>query len=92
MLNFIISTIAFFVAIVILNRYLDKQGIENSRFRKIVILVAATIISIAVGWVVDDLDGDAELHKNDPFLSATIRSVDPVGIAKLLAGIHCVVY
>lgn len=88
MLNFIISTITFFVAIFILNRYLDNQGIENSRFRKIVILVAATLISIAVGWIVDKLDGDAELHKNEPSFSATIQSGDPVGIAKLLAGIH----
>lgn len=88
MLNFIISTIAFFVVIFILNRYLDNMGIENSRFRKIVVLVAATLISIAVGWVVDKIDGDAELHKNDPSISETIQSGDPVGIAKLLVGVH----
>lgn len=88
MLNFIISTIAFFVAIFILNRYLDNMGIEQSQFRKIVVIVAATLISIAVGWVVDKIDGDAELHKNDPSISETIQSGDPVGIAKLLAGIH----
>lgn len=88
MLNFIISTIAFFVAIFILNRYLDNMGIGQSRFRKIVVIVAATLISIAVGWVVDKIDGEAELHKNDPSISEIIQSGDPVGIAKLLAGIH----
>lgn len=88
MLNFIISTIAFFVAIFILNRYLDNLGIENSRFRKIVILIAATLISITVGWLVDKLDGDTELHKNDPSFSETIQSGDPIKITKLLAGVH----
>ena len=88
MLNFIISTVAFFVVIFLLNRYLDNLGIENSRFRKIVVLVAATLISSSVGGMVDKLDGDAELHKNDPSFSETIQSGNPVRIAKLLAGIR----
>ena len=85
MLNFIISTIAFFIAIFILNRYLDNLGIENSRFRKVIVLVAATLISIGVGWAVDEIDGDA---KNEPSISDVVKSGDPLQIAKLLAGIH----
>ncbi|MBA3696363.1 MAG: hypothetical protein H0W85_06310 [Methylotenera sp.] len=88
MLNFIISTIAFFVAIFILNRYLNNLDIENSRFRKIIVFVAATLISLGVGWAVDEIDGDAKLHENEPSFSEVVKEGDPSQIAKLLAGIH----
>ena len=63
MLSFIVSTISFFAAIFIFNRYLNNWGIENSRFRKIIVAVAATLISIGVGWIVDQVDGNAGLQR-----------------------------
>ncbi len=53
-----------------------------------IVMVAATFISIGAGWAVDQLDGDAELHKNDPSLTEVVQSGDPVKIAKLLAGFN----
>lgn len=37
MLSFIVFTIVFFAAIFIFNRYLNNWGIENSRFRKLLL-------------------------------------------------------
>ena len=46
------------------------------------VMVAANLVSIGAGWVVDQLDVDAELHKNDPFMIKVVQSGDPVQIAK----------
>lgn len=51
-------------------------------------MVAATNISISTGWIVDQLDGDAELHKNDLSIAEMVQNGDPVMIAKLLAGFN----
>ena len=51
-------------------------------------MVAAILISIGAGWVADQLDGDAELQKNDPSMTEIVKSGDPVKIAKLLAGFN----
>jgi len=88
MLNFFISTIAFSIAVYALNRYFDAQSINGTRSRTMVVMVAATLISIGAGWTVDQLDGDAELHKNDPSMAEVVQSGDPMKIAKLLAGIQ----
>jgi hypothetical protein len=48
-------------------------------------MVTATLISIGAGWAVDLIDGDAELHKNDPSITEIVKSGDPVKLAKILA-------
>ncbi|MGZ8984607.1 MAG: hypothetical protein ACXW1T_13430 [Methylophilus sp.] len=88
MLNFLISTITFSLAVFALNRYFDAQTINGTRSRTMMVMVAATLISIGAGWAVDKLDGDAELHKNDPSMMEIVQSGDPMKIAKLLAGFN----
>lgn len=87
MLNFFISTVTFSLAAYALNRHCDKQAVLRSRKRSIIVMVLATLISIAAGWAIDALDGEAKLHKNEPSLMDVLNSGDPVKIAKLLAGI-----
>lgn len=88
MLNFLISTIAFSIAVYGLNLYFNAQNLTASRSCTVVVMLAATLISIAAGWAVDQLDGEAELHKNDPSMLAVVQTGDPVQIAKLLAGFN----
>jgi hypothetical protein len=86
MLNFIISTIAFFAAVYSLNIYVNTLNITASRSRTVLVMLVATLISIAAGWALDQLDGEAELHKNDPSIMDVVQTGDPMKIAKLLAG------
>jgi hypothetical protein len=88
MVNFIISTIAFSIAAYALNRYFDAIEISGTRSRTVVVMVASTLISIGAGWAVDLIDGDAELHKNDPSITEIVKNGDPVKIAKILAGFN----
>lgn len=88
MLNFVISTSVFSFAIYGFNRYFNTQTTNGTRSRTLLIMVGATLISMGAGWVVDQLDGDAELHKNDPSMVEVVQSGDPIKIAKLLAGIQ----
>ena len=88
MLGFVISTIIFSLAAYFLNRYLDAQGISSTGSRKIIVLTAATLISIGAGWAVDKIDGDAELHQKDSSIADVINGGDPVKMAKLLTGVH----
>lgn len=88
MLNFLISTIAFTVAVYALNRLFDTQTIASTHSRTMIVMIAATLISIGAGWYVDVIDGDAELHKNDPLIAEVLKSGDPVKIAKILAGFN----
>ena len=53
-----------------------------------IVMILATFVSIGVGMAVDQLDGEAELHKNDPSLTDIVKGGDPVEIAKLLSGIN----
>ena len=88
MLNFIISTIAFSLSEYGLNRYFDAQPTSGMRSRAMIVMVTATIISIGAGWTLDQLDGDAQLHKNDPSITEIVKSGDPIQIAKVLAGFN----
>jgi hypothetical protein len=54
----------------------------------VIVILIATLISIASGWATDQLDGEAELHKNDPSILQVVQSGDPVQVAKLLAGFN----
>ena len=85
MLNFVVSTITFSIAAFILNRAL-KTHPDSPRSITFAVVVTATIFSLAAGWAVDQLDGDAELHKNDPSMIEIVKSVDPMKIAKMLIG------
>jgi hypothetical protein len=88
MLNFFISTAAFSIAAFVLNRYSDVQELGSTRSRTLIVMVAATLISIGAGWAVDVLDGEAELHKNDPSIAEIVKSGDPIKIVKILAGFN----
>ena len=88
MLNFIISTIAFSLSVCGLNRYFDAQPTSSMLSRTMIVMVTATIISIAAGWTLDQLDGEAQLHKNDPSITEIVKSGDPIQIAKVLAGFN----
>jgi len=46
----------------------------------IVVMVAATLISIGEGWAVDLIDGDAELNNNDTSLMDLVQSGDPMKV------------
>lgn len=87
MLNFLVSTIAFSLAAYALNR-MFKTHLASSSSLSIAVVVAATLFSITIGWIVDELDGDAELHKNDPSLMEVVQSGDLVKVAKLLVGFN----
>jgi len=86
MLNFLISTITFSAAVYGMNLYFNAQNFTASRSRTIIVMLIATLLSISAGWATDQLDGEAELHKNDPSIIQVVQSGDTVQIAKLLAG------
>ena len=88
MLNFLISTITFSAAVYGMNLYFNAQNFTASRSRTVIVIFLATLISIASGWATDQLDGEAELHKNDTSIVQVVQSGDPVQIAKLLAGFN----
>ncbi len=85
MLNFVVSTITFSIAAFILNRIL-KTHPDSPRSITLTVVIVATIVSLGAGWAVDQLDGDAELHKNDPSMTEVVKSGDPMKIAKMLVG------
>ncbi len=88
MLNFIVSTATFSVAVYFLSRYFNKQNERANYPHTLFVMVIATLLSIGSGWTIDQLDGEAELHKNDPSLIEVVQSGDPLKIAKLLAGFN----
>lgn len=88
MLGFIISTIAFSMAAYALNRYFDARSIDGTHSRKWLVFGVATLVSIGSGWVVDKLDGDADLPGRNASITDVIQSGDPIQIAKMLAGIN----
>ena len=60
MLGLIVSTIAFFVAAVFINRYLDSQDMDKGRTRGVLVFVLASVISYgaseATDWAAEKLD------------------------------------
>ncbi len=75
MLNFIISTAVFSFAVYGLNRFFDAQSVSGTRSRTMIVMVVATLISIGAGWAVDQIDGDAQLHKNDPSMTEIVQKL-----------------
>lgn len=73
MLGLMLSTVAFFVAVFFLNRYLDEQGIEPGLTRKILVGTLATVVALGVNWAAGKLGGDAPSLRNKQALSATLK-------------------
>lgn len=86
MLNFFISTISFSISMYTFNQYLDSREHPRTRSRTVIVMVLATLVSIGVGMVIDQLDGEAELNKNDPSLVDIVKSGDPLKLTKRLTG------
>lgn len=53
--NLVISTIAFLVAVVFLNRYFEAQGMEKTFTRKILVYTLAYVVSTGVGMVTEQV-------------------------------------
>lgn len=53
MLSAIVSTVVFFMAAWILNRYLDDQGIPKGMLRGLTVLILASLMSWGAGWAVE---------------------------------------
>ena len=87
MLSFVISTIAFSLVVYVLNRYYGANKLDRTASRKFQVMIVATVVSMGVGWLVDKLDGDSALPKNELSIVDTLQSGDPVKIAKLLVGV-----
>lgn len=63
MLDLIVSTIAFFVAVFFLNRYLDEQGMNKGITRSLLVFVIASVVSVCVPLAVDFVSGDTGAAK-----------------------------
>jgi hypothetical protein len=53
MLNLIISTIVFFVAAWLANRYLNEQGIPKGMTRGVLVFMIASLVSWGAGAMLD---------------------------------------
>ena len=87
MLNFIISSVGFSIATYVLNRLL-KTHPNSPRSITFTVITLATCVSLGAGWAIDKLDGDSNLHKNDPSMMDIIQGGDPMKIAKMIAGFN----
>ena len=57
MLSFLISTVAFFVAVYFIGRYLDDAGIPKTMTRGVVVFVAAILFAYGVAFIIDAVTG-----------------------------------
>jgi len=88
MLGFILSTLAFSYAVVVLDRQLKKRGMGAAVKHKLFVALAATLLSIAVGWAVDEVDGDADLPQKKMSFSEAMHSGDAALIAGKIIGYY----
>lgn len=58
-LDLILSTIAFFIAVHYLRRYLDGMEVKKGMTRSLLIFVLATVASSAVSAAVEKLQGNS---------------------------------
>ena len=63
LLDLIISTIAFFVAVFYMNRYLDDQGMNKGMSRSVVVFLIASIVSFIVPKAIDFASDKIGGHK-----------------------------
>ena len=59
LLDLILSTIAFFVAVHYLRRYFDDMGVRKGMTRSILIFVLASVASTVVSSVVEKVQGNS---------------------------------
>ena len=64
------------------------QEIDQASAHKAIVLVVATVASFGVGWLVDNLDGDAKLPEKHISFVDVIKSGDPMQIALKLIGVN----
>ena len=87
MLDFIFSTIVFFVAAFYLNRYLDEQGMDKGMSRSMLIFLVASIASFtssaAIRWVSDEISGKKHVASADP-----LQDSDAARLLKSLSATH----
>lgn len=60
LLNLFVSTVAFFIAVWYLRRYLDEQGIPRGATRSILVFTLASVVSWMAGEAVDFVQGKPE--------------------------------
>ena len=77
MLDLIVSTIAFFVAVFFLNRYFDEQGMNKGMTRSMLVFLIASVVSICVPMAVDFVSGESGGTK--------VESSDVAQLVKLLS-------
>ena len=58
MLDFVLSTLAFFAAAFWIKRYLDEQDINHGMTRNVLVFVLATVVSLIVSAIVDKFEGE----------------------------------
>ena len=79
MLNFIISTGAFFVAAWLANRYLDELELAKSMARSLLVLVVASLVSWGVGemvgWTQVKIEGPHAAAQPSIDLSQLLKAV-----------------
>ena len=77
--NLIISTIAFFIAVWFLRRYLDENGIPKGLTRGIVVFTLAYFVSWGVGeivdWAQEKIEGRQPAAKTSDDLSQLLKAV-----------------
>ena len=87
MLNLVLSTIAFSLAIYGFDRYFKAMSLTKTDKHKFLVFVLATLVSIGVGYIVDIVDGDFYLPKKEISVVDVMKSGDPLLISKTILGI-----
>lgn len=82
LLSLILSTIAFFVAVFYLGRYLDSQGINKGLTRSMLVFILASIVSIGASSVVDFISNAFEGEQS------RVASTDPLQIDNITQLMH----
>jgi hypothetical protein len=84
MLDLIISTLAFFVAVFFLNRYFDEQGMDKGMSRSLLVFLLASVVSVCVPLAVDFVSDGIGGHKS----AASEENGDVAQLLKLLSAVH----
>lgn len=71
-----------------MNRHFKAQSIDRTNSHKMLVMVVATVISIGTGWLVDIMDGDANLPEKNISFVDVIKSGDPMQIGMMLIGVN----
>jgi hypothetical protein len=81
MWNLIISTIAFFIAVWYIRRYLDEQGIPKGMTRSLLVFLLAYLVSWgageAVDWTQEKIVGPQPVAQSSGDLAELLKAVSP---------------